>query len=191
VPTTLLIEGSSFFPAGAVVEGTNPPELVSPADADVWTPSHTMATLATTVLAFLRSEGPWPTPRPKARNSSSSSGSAEATDVLGSGGGGGGGGGHRGGGSPPAPQTPPRAPPALNPEPLVGEALLLAAMREQLGECMFPCKQVANSRFEEMRLALSAPRYLCLTPALRCFVAEESRLRPSTATVVFRCVGPV
>mmetsp|Transcript_60420 Transcript_60420/g.121241 ORF Transcript_60420/g.121241 Transcript_60420/m.121241 type:complete len:210 (-) Transcript_60420:68-697(-) len=85
VPTTLVIEGSTHFPAGAIVEGTDPPELVSPADADVWTPSHTMATLSTTVLTFLRSESPWPTPR-----SPRSDGDSDGAGSVGGGGGGGG-----------------------------------------------------------------------------------------------------
>eukprot|EP00613_Pedinella_sp_CCMP2098_P038301 CAMPEP_0171810990 /NCGR_PEP_ID=MMETSP0991-20121206/77864_1 /TAXON_ID=483369 /ORGANISM="non described non described, Strain CCMP2098" /LENGTH=691 /DNA_ID=CAMNT_0012424317 /DNA_START=101 /DNA_END=2177 /DNA_ORIENTATION=- len=177
VPTTLVIEGSTHFPAGAIVEGTDPPELVSPADADVWTPSHTMATLSTTVLLSSAAKALGPLRVPRAATVILTVRGASAVVVAVGGGGGGGG--------PPQAAPPPPPPPALNNEPVVGEALLLASMRDLLGESMYPCKPVATGRFDEMRIALYPPRYLCVTPALRCVVAEESRLRPSIAVVVY------
>jgi ubiquitin-protein ligase len=40
VPTVKVVEGSNLFPQGAIQDGTN--VLNSPADSDIWTPSHSV-----------------------------------------------------------------------------------------------------------------------------------------------------
>jgi hypothetical protein len=44
-------------------------------------------------------------------------------------------------------------------------------------------RPVATTRFDEIKFALFPPRFLCISPT-QLVVAEESRLRPSTATVL-------
>lgn len=61
VPVVKVVEGANIFPKGAIRDGTN--ILNSPADSDIWTPSHTIGSLATTTMNFLKSGSPWPEPR--------------------------------------------------------------------------------------------------------------------------------
>ncbi len=61
--TVVISEGAANFPEGSLVPGTSPPVLISPADEEIWTPSHTISTLLVTIFAFLRSGMPWPASR--------------------------------------------------------------------------------------------------------------------------------
>jgi hypothetical protein len=124
VPEVTIIEGAEIFPPGSLVDGTSPPVLVSPADSEVWTPSHSCGTLAMTVQTYLRSGLPWPQPRTPVANASASAPKAIA----------------------PNPTSPPQSAAA---EPLspsrklsVGEVVVLAVLRDSLGDSFYPCKPV-------------------------------------------------
>lgn len=110
-----IIEGAEGFPPGSLVGGTSPPVLVSPADSEVWTPSHSCGTLATTVQTYLRSGLPWPQPR---------------TPTA---------------GAPAPPPTAASEPKADSSGRLsAGEVVAVAALREDFGDSMYPCKPVGS-----------------------------------------------
>ena len=151
VPKVTVQSGS--LPEGATVPETDPPEVVSPADSDVWTPSHSIATLASTIRTYVQSGMPWPQP---------------------------------GGGAPGAPGAAAAAEEATpQGAPLFSQGLIvpLSLVRDAYSESMYPCKPAAANKWEEIKIALYPPRALVLTER-QIAVVEESRLRPSMATVL-------
>lgn len=125
MPEVTIIEGAEDFPPGSLVDGTSPPVLVSPADSEVWTPSHSCGTLAITVQTYLRSGLPWPQPRTPASGAPAPAPRAAAPNIAAS------------------PQYAAAAGPQASSHKLaVGEVAVLAVLRDSLGDAFYPCKPV-------------------------------------------------
>jgi hypothetical protein len=118
VPVVIILEGAEGFPPGSLVGGTSPPVLVSPADSEVWTPSHSCGTLAQTVQTYLRSGLPWPQPRMP------TAGAPAPT---------------------PKAASEPQAEALPFGRLSAGEVVAVAALREAFGDSMFPCKPVGST----------------------------------------------